>query len=131
MTHKNMDSVLLTHHRKLGGWFQLGGHADGDNNPIRVALKEATEESGIPYIRVLYPEIFDLDIHTILARGTEPAHDHFDLRFALQTADSDDVIIGSESNDLRWVKIEDLHMFSNSESLLRMRDKWRHLKPSL
>src|SRR5947209_10493780 len=39
--------VLLTHHRKLDRWLQLGGHADGDCELARVALREAEEESGL------------------------------------------------------------------------------------
>ena len=43
--------VLLTHHRKLGSWLQLGGHADGERDFARVALTEAEEESGLPGLR--------------------------------------------------------------------------------
>ena len=39
--------VLLTHHAKVGRWLQLGGHADGDPDPLAVACREATEESGL------------------------------------------------------------------------------------
>ena len=39
--------TLLTHHRKLGKWLQLGGHADGDPDLLAVALREAREESGL------------------------------------------------------------------------------------
>src|SRR5688572_8098554 len=35
--------VLLTHHRKLQRWLQLGGHADGDADLVAVALREAEE----------------------------------------------------------------------------------------
>ena len=41
------ERVLLTHHRKLNAWLQLGGHADGDMDLARVALREAEEESGL------------------------------------------------------------------------------------
>src|SRR5215203_5354960 len=34
------ERALLTFHRKLGRWLQLGGHCDGDANLARVALRE-------------------------------------------------------------------------------------------
>ena len=76
------ERVLLTHHRKLDIWVQLGGHSDGETDPAKVALAEATEESGLE-VELLAPEIFDIDIHEIPARGDEPAHLHYDVRFAL------------------------------------------------
>jgi len=130
LVNQGMDSVLLTHHRKLGQWFQLGGHSDGDFNPLNVSVREAAEESGISTIRVLSPQIFDLDIHVIPARGDEPIHEHFDVRFALQTIGTDDVVVSAESKDLRWIKIEELHSFTQAESLLRMREKWYDLRNS-
>ena len=57
--------VLLMHHTKLDKWFQLGGHCDGDPDVINVAIKEASEESGIKNIKPLSLEIFDIDIHLI------------------------------------------------------------------
>ena len=44
--------VLLTHHKKLGFWLQLGGHADGERDLRRAALKEAEEESGLADLRI-------------------------------------------------------------------------------
>src|SRR6478672_9033967 len=44
--------VLLTHHRKLDRWLQLGGHADGDRDLGRAALREAMEESGLRGLRL-------------------------------------------------------------------------------
>jgi hypothetical protein len=74
--------VLLTHHRKLDRWLQLGGHADGDGDLAGVALREAEEESGLTDL-VVEPEIFDLDRHVIPARGNEPEHWHYDVRFVV------------------------------------------------
>jgi len=52
--------VLLTHHRKLKMWLQLGGHSDGDPDTASVALREATEESGLT-VRLLSDALFDAE----------------------------------------------------------------------
>lgn len=116
--------LLLTHHRKLQRWLQLGGHADGDPDVHAVALREAREESGITEITALRPTIFDIDIHPIPARGDMPEHLHFDARFLFQ-ARHRDIQISDESNDLAWVPIEQLDEKTTEESILRMREKWR------
>src|SRR4051794_7988826 len=66
--------ILMTHHRKLGRWLQLGGHADGDRDMARVALKEAEEESGLPSLSVKSDAIFALDRHWIPERKGVPGH---------------------------------------------------------
>lgn len=96
--------VLLTFHRKLGCWLQLGGHCDGDANLVRVALREAIEESGIPDL-VIDPRPVDLDIHPIPARPDEPAHVHLDTRFLVYAPQGAQIAISEESLDLRWFPI--------------------------
>jgi len=114
--------VLLTHHRKLGRWLQLGGHSDGDPDTLRVALKEAQEESGLE-VRALIETVFDLDVHEIPARGKDPAHHHFDVRFAL-VADHEQFAVSEESLELAWVSVDGLEAYSREESVLRMARKW-------
>ena len=118
------DSALLTHHRKLNIWVQLGGHADGDANVQRVAEREAEEESGIPRLKTLSPEIFDIDIHLIPERKGEPEHYHYDCRFLLQ-AEAEDYIVSDESHDLRWIPLRDMTSYTKEQSVLRMVEKSR------
>ncbi len=115
--------TLLTHHRKLNIWLQLGGHVDGDPHVLRAATREAIEESGIPVYAPVRETIFDLDIHSIPARGEIAEHFHYDVRFALQAA-SKDYVVSDESHDLQWVEIENLEAYTTEESMLRMRQKW-------
>ena len=122
------SQLLLTHHRKLNMWLQLGGHSDGETDTAAVAKREALEESGLP-VHILSDEIFDIDIHKIPARKDDPAHEHFDIRFTLQT-ERDDFVVSAESIDLAWVPIEQLESYTNEESILRMRRKWRAQSPS-
>ena len=117
--------VLLTHHRKLGMWLQLGGHADGDADLASVALREAGEESGLGGLRV-ERDIFDLDRHQIPARGNEPEPWHYDVRFVVRTNDSEEFVVSDESHALAWREIALLVGDQEADaSLRRMAGKWQ------
>ncbi len=116
--------VLLTHHRKLGRWLQLGGHADGDRDLARVALREASEESGLGDL-VVEPAIFDLDRHWIPTRGEEPGHWHYDVRYVVRATGSEDFVVSAESLALAWRPIADLLDDPGTDvSLRRMARRW-------
>ncbi len=120
--------ALLTLHRKLGRWLQPGGHADGDADTLRVALREAREESGIVGIVPLDADIFDVDIHEIPARPAagEPAHRHYDIRYLMQ-APHPAFRISDESVALCWFSPAELSAMQAEESLLRMVRAWQRL----
>lgn len=118
------SACLLTHHRKLGLWLQPGGHADGQSDVLEVALREGREESGIPGLAALDPEIFDVDVHEIPARKTEPAHLHYDVRFVLVAPEGATYVVSEESHDLAWVRPEEVARYNTDDSVLRMVDKW-------
>jgi 8-oxo-dGTP pyrophosphatase MutT (NUDIX family) len=120
------SSALLTHHRKLNKWLQLGGHADGNPDLLAVALREVREESGLHEIHIFSETPFDVDVHSIPARGAEPEHFHYDVRF-LFCADSNlPLTVSDESHALAWIPLSDLsdpadpRFFGVGESILRM-----------
>jgi 8-oxo-dGTP pyrophosphatase MutT (NUDIX family) len=117
--------VLLTHHAKLDKWLQPGGHADGDENVLRVAMREAEEETGLSNFKVLSQGLFDIDIHTIPARADFPEHQHYDIRFLLQASRRDQLLISEESHDLAWKPINELAIFTGNDSIARMVDKFK------
>lgn len=129
LVHPDEQHVLLTHHRKLDIWVQLGGHADGDSDVLGVACREAVEESGLSNIAVVDPRIFDLDVHLIPARAGEPAHYHYDVRYALRVvggAMGDTRFrVSSESKALAWSVIDGLPALTSEASMLRMALKWQ------
>jgi 8-oxo-dGTP pyrophosphatase MutT (NUDIX family) len=112
--------TLLTHHRKLDKWLQLGGHADGDGDLLAVALREAREESGLSRIRAVSPEIFDVDRHWIPERKTDLGHFHYDIRFLIEADPQELLAISNESKDLAWIEIDRVPLLNAEESIARM-----------
>jgi 8-oxo-dGTP pyrophosphatase MutT (NUDIX family) len=124
LVDRSATRVLLTHHRKLERWLQLGGHADGDRDLSRVALREAEEESGLTGLDV-EPEVFDLDRHWIPERGDVPGHWHYDVRYVVHARGSEDYVVSDESHDLAWRAIDEILADPGSdESMRRMAQKW-------
>jgi 8-oxo-dGTP pyrophosphatase MutT (NUDIX family) len=102
---------------------QPGGHADGENDVLSVAMKECLEETALSGLEPVSEEIFDLDIHGIPARKTEPAHFHYDVRFLFQNRGDEDYVVTEESHDLAWVEMDRLEDYTTEWSMRRMRDK--------
>ena len=98
--------VLL--HAKVGRWLQPGGHVDGESCLASVALREATEETGIAGLEI-WSEPVDIDVHLFVNRKrTEPDHLHFDVRFLIRAPQAAVVRGNHESEELRWVGPEEL-----------------------
>ncbi|MCF3652229.1 NUDIX hydrolase [Synoicihabitans lomoniglobus] len=115
--------TLLTHHRKLNMWLQLGGHADGNLNLAEVAMTEAREESGLRRLRMVSGTLFDVDRHRIPARQQEPEHWHYDLRFMIEADPEEPLVVSAESHDLAWIEIANMAAYNAEESMLRMARK--------
>lgn len=116
--------ILLTHHRKLDRWLQLGGHADGASDMASVALREAEEESGLTDLSV-EPEIFDLDRHWIPEYDEMPGHWHYDMRFVVQANGGEEFAVSEESHALAWREISEIAADVDADaSLQRMAKRW-------
>lgn len=114
-----LSAALLTHHKKLNRWLQLGGHIENDATIHQAAHREALEESGIDRINILDDSIFDIDVHQIPAKNGIAKHLHYDIRFLFQ-AESTDFIVSSESNELAWIEFTSIEKILPDDSMLRM-----------
>lgn len=112
----DQERVLQIHHRSLGRWLNPGGHCEPDDKSLTgTALRELAEECGIR------PEDIEqvggeealpiqIDVHPIPASDVraEPAHRHFDFRFAFRTGANVPTLGGREAVAHRWQPLSQL-----------------------
>ncbi len=118
-------STLLLFHTKLRIWVQPGGHADGDNNLAGVALREASEETGIEGLTV-WPEPIDLDIHEVRPPKEDP-HFHHDVRFLVVAPSGAEFVGNHESLDHRWIGLDSVGSMAVDAGVVRLADVARRL----
>ncbi|HJP96266.1 MAG TPA: NUDIX domain-containing protein [Candidatus Saccharimonadales bacterium] len=107
--------LLMVHHKFLNKWVQPGGHWDPeDPNPWVVAQREAEEETGVEIAQALHVDMdrphIPLEINTHLipenAAKKEPAHYHYDFRYAFVAASELVKPQESEVTEVAWIAID-------------------------
>lgn len=110
------SSALLVHHKKLNRWLQPGGHADGEQDIVSVATKEAMEETGLKSLELFSKGIFDIDIHLIPTHKEVKSHFHHDIRFIFIADSNEKYIVSDESNELSWIPLSKIDEFVGSNN---------------
>jgi 8-oxo-dGTP pyrophosphatase MutT (NUDIX family) len=109
IVHPQSRRVLLRWHQRQRMWLQVGGHGNpGESDPLRIALREAREETGLPDL-VPWPDaaIRHVVVCSVPPGNGEPAHEHADVRYFLATRDP--TLARPEDADapLRWLTVDE------------------------
>lgn len=112
ITDSERKHILMCYHKIYDSWSWLGGHADGEHDLLKVALKEAQEESGIENVRPLSEEIYSLEILTVDGhekRGEYvSSHLHLNVTYLLEADMNDRVRAKEDENSgVSWFEKEE------------------------
>ena len=106
------DKTLMVYHKIYDSWSWTGGHADGDEDLLSVALREAREETGLENVRAVTGDIYSLEVLTVDGhekRGEYvPSHLHLNVTYLLTADERDELKICEEENTgVRWFTLEE------------------------
>jgi 8-oxo-dGTP pyrophosphatase MutT (NUDIX family) len=118
--------VLLTLHRKIGRWLQLGGHCEpGDATLADAARREAVEESGISDPALDEVPVL-LSRHEVPCGPVRPAH-HLDVQYVAQVPLDAVPVRSAESHDLRWFPVDALPVDTDASVRALVRQAMRRV----
>lgn len=112
IVNPTMDKVLMVYHNIYDSWSWTGGHADGEEDLLSVAIKEAKEETGLHEVKPLSEDLLSLEILTVdghVKRGEYvSSHLHLNLTFLLMADDFQTLSIKEDENSgVRWFTLEE------------------------
>jgi 8-oxo-dGTP pyrophosphatase MutT (NUDIX family) len=109
--NKELDKVLMVHHNIRNAWAWTGGHADGEDDLLNVAIKEAREETGINHVVPYIEQIASIDILPVFGHMRKgkyvSAHLHLSIAYILIASDEDKLAINKDENSgVCWFGID-------------------------
>ena len=117
------DKVLMAFHNIYNSWAWTGGHADGDEELLNVAVKEAIEETGIEHIKALNKDIFSVEIIPVSGHEKRAhyvsSHLHYNVTYLLEASEDDELSIKEDENSkVGWIPIAELSDYCSEEWIL-------------
>lgn len=123
VVNKERTKVIMIYHNIYKSWAWTGGHADGEEDLLKVAIKELKEETGVQNVKILKDDIFSLEIIRVdghIKRGKYVStHVHLNLTYLLEVDEKEILKIKEDENSgAKWVKLEDVEKESTEEWLI-------------
>lgn len=120
IVNEDRSKVLLAHHNIYNAWTWLGGHADGEDDLLSVALREVLEESGVSFLRALSEDIFSIEVIPVkghIKNGKYvPSHLHLNVTYLIEVSEKEELFIKFDENcGLGWFTFPEVLEKSNEE----------------
>jgi 8-oxo-dGTP pyrophosphatase MutT (NUDIX family) len=121
--------MLLLLHRLVGLWLPMGGHCEASDGKLAdVALREASEESGIAALTLL-PGPVALDRHPVPCQPTGNSV-HLDVAYVAVTEPEAVKTVSAESLDLQWFPLDEPAPEPTDDAVRLLVERARTLLPA-
>lgn len=117
---RDRKHVLMAYHNLYDSWAWLGGHADGEEDLLKVAIKEVKEESGLENVKPVSEDIYSVEILAVAGHTKKgkyiPSHLHLNVTYLLE-ADMGEALRNKpdENSQVGWFSLEDAIKASKEE----------------
>ena len=106
------SKVLMVYHRLYDSWSWTGGHADGEEDLLAVALREVREETGVQRLRPVTEEIYSLEVLTVDGHEKHgryvPSHLHLNVTYLLEAEEDQPLrVCEAENSGVAWFSLAD------------------------
>ena len=120
VVNKEKTKVLMIYHNIYKSWAWTGGHADGESDLLKTAIRELKEETGVENVKVLNDDIFSLEIICVNGhvkrRKYVSSHVHLNLTYLLEVDENETIRVKEDENSgVKWVNIEDVEKVSTEK----------------
>lgn len=118
--NQDKTKVLMIYHNIYQSWAWTGGHADGESDLLKVAIRELKEETGVEHVKVLNPDIYSLEIVCVnghVKNGKQvSSHVHLNLTYLLEVDENEVLRMKPDENSgVKWVDLNDVEKVSKEE----------------
>lgn len=125
VTNPSHTKILLIYHKIYDSWSWMGGHADGCEDLLQVAIKELAEESGLSNFHLVSNDIFSLETLTVdghIKKGHYVnSHLHFNVTYLFEASENETLIQNKEeTNGIKWINIDEINQYVSEKWMMNV-----------
>lgn len=110
--NKERTKTLMVYHNIYRSWSWIGGHADGEENLSKVAMRELQEETGVKNAKLVSEEILSLETLPVSGHRKKgvwiPSHLHFNITYLAEAEESERLAVSEDENSaVGWWTFEE------------------------
>ncbi|NMA85601.1 MAG: NUDIX hydrolase [Epulopiscium sp.] len=126
--NETKDKVLMVHHNIYNSWSWTGGHADGEEDLLAVAVKEAKEETGVKNVQPVIADIFSLDILPVLGhirrREYISSHLHLSVAYLVEVNEDEPLSVKPDENsNVQWIPLDKVEEYADEPHMWKVYNK--------